>query len=144
MHYYKFVHRQCLLYFIALTPLNQFLTFLFPVIHKLLLHGTKPPGLHPSPSELEPAGPEVIERMEDGKVELAAVDLVKLAANKERVVDEPEEKYRFGCGPCAPACLQIFRNYIFFAFILYSFVILESCIASGMFERTCTNEYKKY
>ena len=83
--------------------------------------------------------------MEDGKVESARVDRVKLAANKERVVDEAEEKYRFGCGPCAPACLQkIFGNYIFFAFILYSFVILETCIASGMFERTCTNEYKRY
>ena len=88
---------------------------------------------YPSPSELEPVTLPV--RMEEDKVEPAGVDWAKLITNENTVVDEEEDKYRFGCGPCKPACLQkVFRNSIFFTLILCIFSIVEGAIVIGIFE----------
>ena len=73
--------------------------------------------------------------MEKSKADISAgVDgLKQLPTNEDIVVDEEEHKYRFGCGPCRPACLQIFRNSIFFTFILCLNVIVEGSIVLGIF-----------
>ena len=54
--------------------------------------------------------------------------------NAARKPDDEEEevKYRFGCGPCKPKCLQkIFRNSIFFLVILCLYSTLQGAVASG-------------
>ena len=79
--------------------------------------------------------------MEEGEVELGVVDDSELVpyGNLVNVVDEDEEKYRFGCGPWRPAGLQkIFRNSIFFALILCSYALVEASIVDGTYSNAHT------
>ena len=79
--------------------------------------------------------------MEEDEVELADVDNAELVGNEDIVVDEDEEKYRFGCGPWRPAGLQkIFRNSIFFAFILCSYALVGPAIVYGIYANVHTYE----
>ena len=79
--------------------------------------------------------------MVDGKVEQTSVELTLLVFNGD-VVPEEEDKYRFGCGPYRPACLQkIFRDSIFFALILCTSSIVKGSVASGTSERAHTYVY---
>ena len=70
--------------------------------------------------------------------EIAAVDSVfagegppvdAAVANEE----DDDFKYRFGCGPFKPKCLQrIFRNAVFYTLILSTYSIIQGSVVSGI------------
>ena len=74
--------------------------------------------------------------MEENNTESAVVGVAKSgegAVHEDTTVATGEEyKYRFGCGPFKPLCLQrIFRNPVFFTLILSIQAIVEGSVTAG-------------
>ena len=95
--------------------------------------------------------------MEKTNAEIAGVDSVfaeegATAVDQGAAVGNEEDddlKYRFGCGPFKPKCLQkIFRNPIFFVLILSAYSILEGGVSSGIYTlhyaHTCANVFSMF
>ena len=77
--------------------------------------------------------------MEETNTEIAVVDSVFVeegaAVDTGAAIGNEKDddfKYRFGCGPFKPRCLQrIFRNAIFYTIILCLYSIVQGSVISG-------------
>ena len=89
----------------------------------------------------------IIAAMEKTNAEIAVVDSVfaeeGAAVDKGATIgneeDDDDVKYRFGCGPFKPKCLQrVFRSAVFFTLILSIYSVIQGSVSAGIkYTHTC-------